>query len=165
MLGLNKKSGNRQKYLDAMAKMTAIEKSTNDFLAELKHYYGTDPRSLPPRLRQKFEEFVEFENLPVEKKVYIPIVPGKRLGYDNLDPPFPDDSQETNHKRVQKLMAKVQNFELREKLDAFSSFSRKKKSADEAAARVMQEAIDAADQAQKMNRKSRLRLTRKSLSR
>lgn len=147
----------RQKYRDAMFKMSTLKSSTKDFLNELGNYYGCRPRNMPENLRKQLEEFVKYEHMPAEEKVLIPKIPGVTLGYDAVPAPF-DEVQVT--RKVRRMMGTLKDVEIREHMDAFKMYSNKKKAAEDAAARAAQDAKDAADEAKMKEQRAQMRMTK-----
>ncbi|ODN01252.1 Adenylate kinase 9, partial [Orchesella cincta] len=151
----------RQKYRDAMFKMSTSKSETKDFLNELQTHYGCRQRNLPERLRQKLDDFLKFEHLSTEEKVLIPKIPEIDFGYDALKTPF---SEPQVTRKVRRMMDRMKEVDMREKLDAFSTHSKRKKVAEEAAERAAQDAKEAAELARKIEERSQARLKMKSLS-
>lgn len=147
----------RQKYRDAMFKMSTLKSSTKDFLNELGNYYGCRPRNMPENLRKKLEEFVKYEHMPVEEKVVMPKIPDLTLGYDAVPPPF-DEVQVT--RKVRRMMGTLKDVEIREYMDGFKNYSQKKKAAEDAAERARQDAQDAADEAKMREQRAQIRMTK-----
>lgn len=156
-LNMNSHFEVRQKYRDAMFKMSTTKIETKEFLTELQNYYGCRYRTLPEKLRRQLDDFMKYEHLPTEEKVLIPKIPDMVLGYDAVEPPF-DEHQVT--RKVRRMMETLRDVELRENMDAFKNYSQKKKHAEDAAERAAQDAKDAAELANKMAQRAQRRLSK-----
>lgn len=149
----------RQKYRDAMFQMSNLKNRTKDTLSNLRNFYGCRPRNMPDSLRKQLEELVAFENLPMEKKVLVPTLPDLRLGYDHVKSPF---SEHQVTRKVRRMMDGMKGIAAQEQLNSFRQFSKKKKAAEDAAARAAQDAKDAAELARKMATKAHTKYMSKS---
>lgn len=147
----------RQKYRDAMFKMSTMKSSTKEFLTELQQYYGRPQRSIPARIKQQLEEFIRFEHMPTEDKVYIPKIPDMCLGYQYLKPPF---SEPKVTRKVRRMMEHMKEVNLKENMTAFTTFSRRAKANQEAIKRANEDAQAAADYAQKLSAQARRRMSK-----
>jgi len=154
-LNMNATYERRQKYRNAMFKLQTMKNSSKEFLTELQEYYGCRPHNLPDRLRNNLDEFLNFEHLPIEKKLLMPRIPEEPLGFDTIPAPY---TERQVIRKVRNVIDKMKVAEKNTKLEAFTNYSSKKKAAEEASARAAQDAKEAAELAKKLTDKSQMRM-------